>query len=61
MVADSAATPGQVKSSSVVVGTFENETRTGAKRFNGCRVTVGKRDGVRANGVMAAESETRRK
>jgi hypothetical protein len=59
MVADSTATPGPVKISPVVVGFFENETRTGAKHFNGCRVTIGKRDWVRANGVVAAESETR--
>ena len=61
MVADSTATPGHAESSPVVVGTFGNETRTGAKRFNGCRVTIGKRCWVRANGVVAAESETRRK
>jgi hypothetical protein len=30
------------------------------RRFNGCRATIGKRDWVRANGVVAAESETRR-
>jgi hypothetical protein len=33
------------------------------KRFNSCSLvrTIGKRYWVRANGVMAAESETRRK
>jgi hypothetical protein len=42
-----------------VVETFEKETRTGAKRFNGCHTTIGKRDWVRANGAVAAESDTR--
>jgi len=60
MVADSAATPGHARISLVVVGTFDKKRRTGAAAFQWLSETIGKRCWVRANGVMAAESETRR-